>query len=192
MRSTLSTGSSLATKRASLYMQALGPLFHRLSPVLARLHGVGERRLMGTLRVRTSSRPFVQWLLWLARMPGAQNRAPSRVLLTPYGDNECWERRIGNQRLISHQILGRDQEIIERVGPLAVHLRTVVQKGGVTQRSRRTRMFGLALPSLLGLQIVARERAIDAYTFRCAVHVRSPLLGCLLRYDGALRFEDNP
>ncbi|HEX9627747.1 MAG TPA: DUF4166 domain-containing protein, partial [Acidiferrobacterales bacterium] len=57
-------------------------------------------------------------------------------------------------------------------------------------RSGATTLFGLRLPALLGLQIVARERAIDADSLYCDMRLRSPLLGCLLQYCGTLRFVD--
>jgi hypothetical protein len=185
----VSTGNT-ATIPLPLYAQALGPLFHRLAPVLARLHGPGERRLTGTLRVRVGKRPLVRLLLKLARMPQANEGARCHVLLTTRDGIERWERQIGDQRMVSHQILGGEREIIERVGPLAIRLRTAVRKGGLWQRSFGTTALGLPLPAIFGMQIVARERPIDARTLYCDVRLRSPLLGCLLQYSGTLRLDD--
>lgn len=174
----------------SLYAQALGPLFHRLAPVLARLHGTGERRLIGVLRVRPARRLLVRIFLWLARMPRIDDRVPCHVFLTEGDGSERWERLIGDQRMVSYQRQGNGREIIERVGLLSIRIESRIRDGSLWQRSCGTTIFGFPLPSLLGIQIVARERPINTRALHCDVRLRSPLLGCLLQYSGTLRFKD--
>ena len=178
------------TAPAPLYAQALGPVFHRLAPILAQLHGTGDRRLIGTLRVRPGRRWLVRALLWLARMPRVDDKVPCCVFLTARGGVERWERFIGDQRMVSYQRHGGDRKIIERVGPVSICLQTRIQSGSLWQRSCGTTVFGIPLPRLLGIQIVARERPIDARAIHCDVRLRSPLLGCVLQYSGTLRFKD--
>jgi hypothetical protein len=175
---------------ASLYARALGPLFHRLAPVLTRLHGTGPRRLRGTLNVRVGRRPLVRLLMLLAGMPRAGEAVESEIILRSYRNGERWQRRIGDREMVSVQLPGGDKEIIEGIGPLAIHLFTAVRRGNLWQRARYTTLFGIPLPALLGMQIVACERAIDADSFRFDVRLRTPLLGCLLQYRGTLRFEN--
>ncbi|HEX9810776.1 MAG TPA: DUF4166 domain-containing protein [Burkholderiales bacterium] len=181
---------STSVTPASLYARALGPLFHRLAPVLTRLHGTGERRLHGTLKVRVGARPHVRLMMSIARMPRSSEAVESEVALGAHRNGELWWRRVGDLEMVSVQLPGGDKEIIERIGPLAIHLFTEVRKGNLWQRSRYTTLFGIPLPATLGMQIVACERAIDAKSFFFDVRLRTPLLGCLLQYRGTLRFEN--
>lgn len=185
----IDTGAHAPT--SSLYALSLGPVFHRLAPVLARLHDQGIRQLRGTLKVRRGRRALARLFMCLARMPKPNpTGAPCEVHLRPDGASERWTRRIDDRTLLSHQVRGHDGHIVERLGALAIHLHTQVIRGSLWQRSRFTTLFGVRLPALLGLQIVARERAIDADSFYCDVRLRSPLLGCLLHYRGVLHLVD--
>ena len=177
------------TDYASPYSRALGPLFHRLAPVLAQLHGGGERRLQGVLRVHVGSKPSVRLLMWLVRRPQANAAASCDIQLVPTHGGERWQRQIGSCPMTSFQEFGGEHEIIERFGPLAIHLHCWVAKGSLWLRSHRTTLFGLTLPALLGLHVVAHERPLTARRLRCDVRLRSPLLGCLLHYCGILELE---
>lgn len=172
-----------------LYAQVLGPWFHRLAPVLAWVHEAGERRLSGRLRVRVGRRPLVKALLWAARMPVSGDDVPTMIRLSPRGNAERWARRIGTRHMVSMQRYGGAGVVVEQIGPLAIHLSTRVLHKQLHQRSFRTTLFGMRLPALLGLQVVARECAVDERSFRFDVRLRSPLLGCLLHYRGVLRLE---
>lgn len=185
----ISNTYTYTTDCGSLYSRALGPSFHRLAPVLAQLHGGGEQRLHGMLRVRVGSGPLVRLLMWLARRPQASAASRCCIRIVPMHGSERWQRQMGNLPMASLQNVGGEHEIIEHFGPLAIHLHCWVVKGSLWLRSRRTSLFGLTLPALLGLHVVARERPIAAQRLRCDVRVRSPLLGCLLHYCGTLELE---
>ena len=175
---------------ASLYARALGPLFHRLAPVLTRLHGTGARCLRGTLKVRVGTRPLARLMMAVARMPRSSDATETEVILKTHRTGERWQRRVGDRDMVSVQLPGGEKEIIECIGPLAIHLTTDIRNGNLWQRSRHTTLFGVPLPGILGMQIVACERAIDAQSFFFDVRLRTPLLGCLLQYRGTLRFEN--
>jgi len=94
--------------------------------------------------------------------------------------------------MVSTQKFGGDREIIEAVGPLAIHLCCEVVNGSLWLRSHHTTLLGLKLPALFAIQVVARERPIDARSYRCDVRLRSPLFGCLLQYCGTLHLDQQP
>lgn len=185
----ISNTYTYTTDCGSLYSRVLGPSFHRLAPVLAQLHSGGEQRLHGVLRVRVGSRPLVRVLMWLTRRPQSCVAANCNIWIVPRRGSERWQRQMGNLPMTSLQDFGGEHEIIERFGPLAIHLHCWIVKGSLWLRSRRTTLFGLTLPALLGLQVVARERPIAAQRLRCDVRLRSSLLGCLLHYCGTLELE---
>ncbi|HEX9627169.1 MAG TPA: DUF4166 domain-containing protein, partial [Acidiferrobacterales bacterium] len=131
----MTAGANSATPAAGspapLYARALGPQFHRLAPALARLHGAGERRLLGTLRVRVGSRPWVRLLMRIARMPQANEAGTAcAVTLIGLGDGERWQRRVGSRPMVSRQTPGGEREVVERIGPLAIRLRNRIANGG--------------------------------------------------------------
>lgn len=171
----------------SLYQRSLGSAYDALAPVLKRLHAEGERRLYGTLSVRRGSRAIVRALLWLARLPRPQQLVPCDVLLQPHRKGERWKRWIGGREMVSTQEPGRPAVIIERFGPLGIHLATRVRRGSLWQRSCATTFLGVRLPAILGMQVVARETPVDGDSFYCDMRLRSPLFGSMLQYSGTLR-----
>jgi hypothetical protein len=189
-------------KALSIYAQTLGPSFTALAPVLKRLHGPGLRRLSGDLRLRAGSHPLARSLLWLAGLPGTQATAACELCLVPHRQCECWQRYFGRWKFITRQRAaisnllnagalgtGADGEILERFGPLTVHLCLRVKGQSLWVRSSSTSLFGVGIPASLGIKVVACERPIDEESFYCDIQIRLPWLGRLLRYRGTLRFQ---
>ena len=174
----------------ALYTVALGVHFGELAPVLQRLHSERERRLRGMLRVNVASQPWLRLLLWLARMPRPAAAVACRIRIRVHRTGECWQRHIGTRLLASQQALGKRGQIVEHLGPLALHLRNKVARAGLWQRTVRTTFLGLTLPAWLSLCVVARERPIDANSYYCNIRLHTPLFGRLLQYRGVLVFED--
>jgi hypothetical protein len=191
---------------ASLYLQALGPAFTALAPVLQRLHGSGARRnVQGTLRVRVGSHPLARAFLWLGRLPLAQHTAAACHLRLSFDEDENgerWDRRIGPHRIISVQkpvssrvanqvspTTAAAGEIIERFGLLTLDLCLRVKRKNLWVRSRAARFGGILLPAWLAIRVVAYERAVDENSFCVDVRVSSPLIGRLLEYRGRLRLD---
>ena len=174
--------------RVSLYTQVLGAQADSLPPVLSRLHGSGERRLSGILKVRVARGPLTRLLLRLARMPRAGD-TNARVRIVPRENGEDWQRFFGDRRLFTRQYRRDGPWIIERIGLLTIYLQLHVRDRRLWLRSSIAKFCGVRLPGVLGIQVVARERAISPDIFHSDVHIRSPLLGPLLSYSGTLLLE---
>jgi len=176
--------------RLSLYTQVLGAQAASLPPVLLRLHGSGERYLSGVLKVGVARGPIARLLLRLARMPQA-GESIVRVRIVPREKGEDWHRLFGDRKLFTRQDGGDGRWIVERIGLLTIYLQLQVRDRRLWLRSSITRFCGLRLPGVLGIQVVAQERAVSPDTFHSDVRIRSPLLGPLLSYSGTLRLRPN-
>jgi len=190
---------------ASLYLQALGPAFAALAPVLRRLHGSGTRNVQGTLRVRVGSHPLACAFLRLGRLPLAYETAAGCQLRLSFDADEKgerWERRIGPHLIISIQKPVSSKavdhkgpstaavgKIIERFGLLTLDLCLRVKQRNLWVRSRAARLGGILLPAWLAIRVVAYEKAIDENSFCVDIRVSSRLTGRLLEYRGRLRLE---
>lgn len=188
----------------SIYAQALGSGFTALAPVLKRLHGTEQRRLAGILQIRTAKHPLAGFLLWLCRLPRVQAASPTQLWVVPCKDGERWLRYFGHRQFFTFQ---RNQgsnaarsegapatsraELLERFGPITLHLRLCVKGQSLTVRSRATRLFGMKLPQWLGIRVVAHERPIDESTLYCDIRLFLPWLGGLLQYKGTLSFQNS-
>ena len=175
----------------SPYTQVLGQQLQQLAPVLARLHSQGHRRLTGTLHVRGATTISARVLLWLARIPRLTPQAACAcsVAIVPCGGGEAWQRRFGDQTLLSRQDARNGNVIVERVGWFSLHLQLRVRRDQLWIRSSKAKLYGIRLPAILGIRVAAQERAICPDSFRCNVRVCSPLFGLLLSYAGVLRLE---
>src|SRR5262252_2604710 len=113
----------------SPYAQVLGPQLQHLAPILDRLHSEGDRRLSGTLRVRGATAVAARFLLWLARIPclTPQAACACSVAIVPCGGGEAWQRRFGDQTLLSRQDARNGNVIVERVGWFSLHLQLRVR-----------------------------------------------------------------
>jgi hypothetical protein len=176
------------SSRFSLYARVLGAQAACLPPVLSRLHGAGERYISGILKVRVAKGLLMRLLLRLARMPQAGDKIVA-VRIVPREEGEDWYRLFGDRKLFTRQDGGDGRWIVERIGLLTIYLQLQVRGGRLWLHSSITRFCGLRLPGILGIQVVARERAAGPDIFHSDVRVRSPLLGPLLRYSGTLRLE---
>lgn len=191
-------------KTTSIYAQALGLDFAALAPVLKRMHGTEQRQLSGLLRIRTGKHPLVGLLLWLSRLPRAQAAVPTQLWMVPCKQGERWLRYFGRWKFFTYQrnwFSGATMhegastmsrvDVLERFGPITLHLRPCVKGQSLSIRSTATFLFGMKLPQRLGIRVVAHERPIDESTLYCDIQLFLPCLGKLLQYQGRLSFQDS-
>jgi hypothetical protein len=161
---------------------AMGPDFARLDPLIQATHR-GRIRLSGTVEVKRG-RGLGGWLAGILKMP-ASNPACAMVV---DGDHQpdvmLWSRDFAGHKMVS--AFRRDGAYLtERMGPIALRLKPVVQNGSLIYRLVSARVGFLPLPGLLKPHLEASERESDGcYDF--AVDVGLPLIGRLIRYRGQL------
>lgn len=168
-----------------LYARVLGERFAQLPQRVRALHDLdGQRTWSGSAGVERGANPIAQVIGWIAGLPAAGPDQPLSVTFTPDGGAETWDRRFTGKRFLSRQHQD-GADIIERVGPAALHLRPAADADGLTLSLAGMRVLGLPVPRLL-LPIVATREWEEEGRYRFEVDCRIRGLGRLVRYSGWL------
>jgi len=156
---------------------------------LQNLHRIGEgKTFLGRCKVTRGSNPLSHIVATILRFPKASPDSPVKVVLTKDGDKEVWERFFDGKRMMSTQEAGRGKQsrlVVERFGPIAVHLAILVQDGQQILKTTGWSIFGVPLPRALVPGGEVFEHDADG-RFNFHVDMVAPLIGRLVKYEGWL------
>lgn len=159
---------------------------------MQRLHE-GEKPIhaAGTFRVK-HGRSF---LAWLARLPAAGEIVNVRLVLTPKGLGEEWQRTFAGRPFVSFQTLRPDGLLAERIGLLELRFCLSVDSGGLLYRSVSAAFcvgpLRLPLPHGTSSWTTAWEKpGATPGQIHVRVEVRLPLVGVILVYEGGMAIEE--
>ena len=173
----------------NLYEEILGPAYEQMSKPLHKLHRIGQgKTLKGRCKVTRGKNPLSHIVALLLGLPKASPDSPVRVVLTKDGDKEIWERYFDGRRMVSTQESGRGKQsrlVIERFGPIAVHIAILVEDGKQILKTTGWSIFGLPLPKFLLPGGEVFEHDADG-RFNFHVDLVAPLFGRLVKYEGWL------
>ena len=173
----------------SLYEEILGPAYEQMSKPLQNLHRIGAgKTFKGRCKVTRGTNPLSHIVAALFHLPKASPDIPVRVVLAKDGDKEIWERFFAGRRMVSTQEAGRGKQsrlVIERFGPIAVHIAILVEDGKQILKTTSWSIFGLPLPKFLlpGGEVIEHD-ADGRFNFH--VDLVAPLFGRLVKYEGWL------
>jgi hypothetical protein len=129
------------------------------------------------------------WLIGLVMgFPKAGEGVPVSVRFTDRGGGELWRRTFAGTAFQSVQEDGRGRSeglVVERFGPIGIHMAVLEEEGRLVLAIRRATLFGVPLPSWLRPGGTAFEHAADG-RFNFDVAIRAPLAGLLVHYRGWL------
>jgi hypothetical protein len=171
-----------------------GSQFHQLHPLLQTLHRDGGR-LRGRVAIHTG-RGVAGWIgRRLARrldIPCRVAESEFEVRISHRDDGLHWDRRFGcdHDMKSTFRPVGHwpDGYWIEDTGPVSLQLTVDIIDGGWYWRCLRVQFGGVRLPLWLFPQSTA-YKTIDGDRYRFHVAFALPLLGTVLRYEGALKLE---
>ena len=167
--------------KADLFRELLGEDWERLHPAVRRVHEVGS--FAGPFRVTHGSGRLARLLARLMGMPPETDRVDLTLDILPHPGGQSWRRRFGSFRFDSLQTR-RGPLLVERVGPMEVRFRLVVDGDALDYRLQEVR-FVLPLPRWLAPRISARVAGGDAA--RVQVRVDLPIVGRVAMYEGSVR-----
>jgi len=176
----------------TLYPRLLGASWHDLDEAVRQAHYVGKPvRSSGWLQVRHGSGWLARLLVWLLRMPLAGDAVRTRLVVTPQGKRERWQRSFGARFLVTTQWEESGNLLAERMGPLEIYFRLHATNRALVYRQTgaalRLGPWRLDLPSWLAPRVVAQEEpGGHPERIHVAVEIVAPLLGLLISYDGAM------
>jgi hypothetical protein len=128
-------------------------------------------------------------------MPAAGEHVPLRLVISPLGDHEEWNRTFAGVPMVSHQWARQDGSLGERMGSLELSFRLTVEKGALLYRSvtaaLRLGRLRLPLPHGSSAWVTAWEKpAAVQGQLDVHVEVRLPLVGTVVVYEGPLQIEE--
>ncbi len=175
--------------QATLFQQLMGSAFDDLPLSLQRFHGQsGKTTWTGRADVIGSGNPLAKMISRIFRFPAPGKDQPLTVTVSPYKDGERWVRTYGTRSMVStlRPGVGRsDRLIVERFGPVAVHMALVVEDERLQLVPRRMTIFGVPLPARLlpGDLCFEQDRA---GVFGFDVTLSLPGVGRIVTYRGTL------
>ncbi|MGI8749522.1 MAG: DUF4166 domain-containing protein [Thermoleophilaceae bacterium] len=180
--------------RPALYPQLLGPSWHELAAPVRRTHLDGASlSAAGRFRVRHGAGRLGRLLAWLLRVPPATEAASIRLLVTPLGRGERWERSFDGAPLISTQRESGGR-LVERIGPLELCFRLEVRGGALLYRQAGAALsagpLAVSLPRVLAPRVEAREEPEGTERTRVSVAVTVPWIGLLVSYSGYIERDE--
>ena len=183
------TGVYGETEELSLYEEILGTAYEEMSEPLRNLHRIGKGKgFKGRCKVTRGRNPLAHIVATILRFPKAAPDIPVKVILTKKGDKEIWERFFDGRRMVSMQEAGRGKQsrlVIERFGPIAIHLAVLVEDGRQVLQTVGWSFLGIPLPKILMPGGDVFEHDKDG-RFNFHVDLVAPLFGRLVKYEGWL------
>jgi len=183
------TGTYEETAELSLYEEILGSAYENMSEPLRNLHRIGSGKTFeGRCKITRGRNPLSHIVAAILRFPKASPDVPVKVVLTRDGNKEIWERFFDGKRMVSTQETGRRKKshlVIERFGPIAIHLAILVENGQQILKTVGWSAFGIPLPKiLLPGGDVYEHNANGRFNFH--VDLVAPIFGRLVKYEGWL------
>jgi len=183
------TGIYDETAKLSLYEEILGTGYEDMSEPLRKLHRIGAgKSFEGRCKVTRGRNPLSHIVAAALRMPKASADIPVKVVLTRNGNKEIWGRFFDGRRMVSTQEAGRGKQsrlVIERFGPIAVHLAVLVEDGRQILKTVGWSFLGFPLPKILLPGGDIFEHDADG-RFNFHVDIVAPIFGRLVKYEGWL------
>lgn len=181
----------------ALYRRILGTSWLELAVAVRRAHlnpGEVSLRGAGSFQVRHGAGLLARLLTWLLRMPPATGAAKTRLVVTPLGRGERWERSFDDRFLVTTQREAREGGLIERFGPLELRFRLEVMGGALLYRQAgaalRLGALNVPLPRWMAPCVEAREEPAALDLTHVLVAVAVPVIGHLISYEGHIERQE--
>ena len=189
------TGVFDETAKLSLYEETLGSVYKDMSEPLQNLHRIGKgKSFEGRCKVTRGRNPLSHIVASVLRMPKSASDIPVKVVLTRDGNKEIWERFFDGRRMVSTQEAGHGKQsrlVIERFGPIAIHLAVLVEDGRQVLKTVGWSFLGIPLPKMLVPGGDVFEHDADG-RFNFHVDLVAPIFGRLVKYEGWLEPLSEP
>lgn len=170
---------------SDVFRVCLGDKFEQLSPLVKKAH-VGSTRLEGDVCVERGN--FIaQAICGIFRMPPATPKCHLVVRGEHYPGRMTWNRFFDDFPMNSNFYKSGDM-LVERLGPINMHMALDVTGGTLTYTLEKTRIWGIPIPRFLSPKVCAVEQQEgDKYSF--SVVVNAPFIGKLVSYRGDMSVE---
>ena len=164
----------------------MGDDFNRLSPLLRFAH-TGTKTLEGRISVKRGGK-LANVICTVFGFPEENPETHLIVECTHFNDSIEWVRYFDGFKMSSH-FIAESHYLVERLGPLAMSFKAVVNAGNLEYQFARTKLFGVPLPSIFSPRIIAYEKENDGM-YQFFVSVNMVFVGFILSYGGDLEVNE--
>jgi len=175
---------------ANVFRDLLGERYAALPSAVRALHEGAGREFSGDIHVARGSNPLASLAGSIAGLPPSF-RGPFRFESIPGAGTETWCRRVGGHEMRS-TLRASDGLLLERMGLIQFRFALEPDAAGLNWRLAHVRWLGIPLPVSWFKGVHAREFQHDDGRYGFSVEAALPLLGRIVRYDGALQVAPSP
>lgn len=180
------SGTRYAARMAStnVFRDVLGDRYSGLPHAVRALHETAGRELAGEIHVARGTNALAAFAGRIAGLPPSF-RGPFRFESIPAAGSETWCRRVGGHEMRS-TLRAEGGLLRERMGPIVFRFALEPDATGLNWRLARVHWLGIPLPVSWFAGVHAREFQHEDGRYGFSVEAALPLLGRIVRYDGAL------
>lgn len=170
-----------------LYSRVMGAQFDRLPPPVRAMHQIiGDGGAHGSGRVTRGTSLLARLIGWVQGFPKA-GAHDIHVRFAEVDGRERWTRDFSGERFSSElSATASGDALVERFGPMRFVFDLTAEGEVLHMHLRRWSVLHIPMPKWLAPRITAREYAAGE-DFCFDVSIRYPLIGEIIRYEGALR-----
>lgn len=160
-----------------------------LPAAVGALHGTkGTVRYQGTCEITRGQSTMARLALRMGSFPAAGTSVPITLTTCTDVTGTSWHRDFGGHVTRSQIWASADNsQVIERFGPIQLHMRLRLREGQLHYDLSRMQVLGLPVPRALTPRSKTWEYQTPAGDFGFDVSATLPLIGLLIRYRGQLR-----
>jgi hypothetical protein len=148
----------------------------------------------GILRVAHGGNAAARIVARLFLLPPAGEAVETRLVVTPAGDGEHWQRTFGTRALNTRQYPAGRNGFTERHGPVEFRFDREPCDGGTIFRQIDAAIvlgpLRARLPRWCAPTVIAREDRLGERRVRIDVRVALPIVGPILSYAGDIDLEE--
>jgi len=164
----------------------MGDDFNRLSPLL-RLAHTGTKKLEGRVSVKRGGE-LANLICTVFGFPVENPETHLIVECSHFSDRMEWVRYFDGFKM-SSIFIAESHYLVEKLGPLAMSFKAIVNGGTLEYQFARTTLFGIPLPSIFSPKIIAYEQEVDG-RYQFFVSVNMFIVGLVLSYGGDMEISE--
>lgn len=170
----------------SILSAHMGDDFNRLAPLVRQAH-TGTKKLEGRVSVKRGGK-VANVICKVFGFPPENIKTHLIVECSHFNDRIEWVRHFDGFTM-SSSFIAESHYLVERLGPLAMSFKAVVNAGNLEYQFTRTKLFGVPLPYILSPRIIAYEKESDGI-YQFFVSVNMVFVGFILSYGGDLEISE--
>lgn len=182
-------------QKPQLFKRALGEnAYSTLPTAIQAFHENADKKWHGSAKITGDNNVILRILRKLNGLPAINPKVPVTISVHYQQDQEIWQRQFGDAHFTSTMGINAAKGLLyEKVGLLRFYFRPHIRplsKDNPQLTShwdfQYVTILGIKIPRAISPTFIARESVSTNHIYQFKAHVRLPLLGVLVDYEGEL------